>query len=86
MGEWRYSCIIRNLGARWRGVVTFTHRPLNPQGKSPRYPLDRRLGGPRVGLVAVEKENSFASAPSHSLVAMTAELFLLLSESKAAEE
>jgi hypothetical protein len=26
-----------------------------PPGKSPRYPLDRRLGGPRTGLDAVEK-------------------------------
>jgi hypothetical protein len=28
-------------------VVTFTPRSLYPQGKSPRYPLDRRLGGPQ---------------------------------------
>jgi hypothetical protein len=26
-------------------VVSFTPRPLYPQGKSPLYPLDRRLGG-----------------------------------------
>jgi hypothetical protein len=26
-------------------VVSFTSRPLYPQGKSPWYPLDRRLGG-----------------------------------------
>jgi hypothetical protein len=26
-------------------VVSFTLRPLHPQGKSPWYPLDRRLGG-----------------------------------------
>jgi hypothetical protein len=25
-------------------VVSFTNRPLYPQGKSPWYPLDRRLG------------------------------------------
>jgi hypothetical protein len=29
------------------GVVSFTLRPLYPQGKSPWYPLDRRLGGPQ---------------------------------------
>jgi hypothetical protein len=29
------------------GVVSFTPRPLYPQGKSPWYPLDRRLGGPQ---------------------------------------
>jgi hypothetical protein len=28
-------------------VVSFTPRPLYPQGKSPWYPLDRRMGGPQ---------------------------------------
>jgi hypothetical protein len=28
-------------------VVSFTPRSLYPQGKSPWYPLDRRLGGPQ---------------------------------------
>jgi hypothetical protein len=28
-------------------VVSSTPRPLYPQGKSPWYPLDRRLGGPQ---------------------------------------
>jgi len=28
-------------------VVSFTHQLLWPQGKSPWYPLDRRLGGPQ---------------------------------------
>jgi hypothetical protein len=36
---------ILNLGTRWRWVVRFTPRPLYPQGKSPWYPLHRRLGG-----------------------------------------
>jgi hypothetical protein len=35
---------ILDLGTRWRWVVSFTSRPLYPQGKSPWYPLDRRLG------------------------------------------
>jgi hypothetical protein len=35
-----------DLGIRWRWVVSFNPRPLKPQGKSPWYPLDRRLGGP----------------------------------------
>jgi len=34
-----------DLGTRWRWVVSFTPQPLYPQGKSPWYPLDRRLGG-----------------------------------------
>jgi hypothetical protein len=36
---------ILDPSARWRWMVSFTPRPLYPQGKSPWYPLDRRLGG-----------------------------------------
>jgi len=40
-------------------VVSFALRPLHLQGKSPWYPLDRRLGGPqsRSGY-GVEEKNS----------------------------
>jgi hypothetical protein len=38
---------ILNQGTRWRWVVSFTPRPLYPQGKNPWYPLDRRVGGPQ---------------------------------------
>jgi hypothetical protein len=31
-------------------VVSFTPRPLYPQGKRPSYPLGRRLGGPQSRL------------------------------------
>jgi hypothetical protein len=34
-----------DLGTRLRWVVSFTPRPLYPQGKSPRYPWEMRLGG-----------------------------------------
>jgi hypothetical protein len=54
---WRYmrECIALNfldLGIKWRWAVSFT-----PQGKRPRYPLDRRLGGPqsRSGRCGEEK-------------------------------
>jgi hypothetical protein len=47
MGEWRYSFTILDLDTRWRWVVSFTPRPLYPQGISVRYPLVRRLDGPR---------------------------------------
>jgi hypothetical protein len=46
---WGSGCIaprIFHLGTRWRQVVSFTPRLLYLQGKSPWYPLDRRLGGP----------------------------------------
>jgi hypothetical protein len=36
-------------------MVSFTPLQLNPRVKSPWYPLNRRLVGPRAGLDAVEK-------------------------------
>jgi hypothetical protein len=36
-----------DLGTRWKWMVSFMPRLLYPQGKSPLYPLDRRLGGPQ---------------------------------------
>jgi hypothetical protein len=36
-----------DLGTRWRWVVSFMPQPLYFQGKSPWYPLGRRLGGPQ---------------------------------------
>jgi hypothetical protein len=38
---------ILDFGTRWRCVVSFTPRPIYPQGNSLRYPLDRRLDGPQ---------------------------------------
>jgi hypothetical protein len=38
---------ICDLSTRLRGVVSFTPQLFYPQGKSPWYPLDRRLGGPQ---------------------------------------
>jgi hypothetical protein len=49
-GVWRSGCIhprFLDLGTSWRWVVSFTPWSLYPRGKSPRYPLDRRLGGPQ---------------------------------------
>jgi hypothetical protein len=36
-----------DLKTNWKWVVNFTPQPLYPQGKSPRYPLDKRLSGPQ---------------------------------------
>jgi hypothetical protein len=44
-----------DLGTSWRRVVSFTPRPLYPQGKNPQYPLDR-LGGPKNRLGRREEE------------------------------
>jgi hypothetical protein len=35
---------------RWKLVVKYVARPLSPQGKIPRYPLDRRLVNNRAFL------------------------------------
>jgi hypothetical protein len=42
MGKWRYSSTYLDLGTRLRWEVSFT-----PGERAPRYPLDRRLGGPQ---------------------------------------
>jgi hypothetical protein len=36
-----------DLGTRWNWEVGFTPLPLYPEGKNPRYSLDRRLCGPQ---------------------------------------
>jgi hypothetical protein len=36
-----------DFGSSWRQVVSFTPRPLYPEGKSHLYPSYRRLGGPQ---------------------------------------
>jgi hypothetical protein len=59
MREWRLVPLICNLGNRWR--VSFTLRPLCPWGRSPQYPLDRRLDGPQAALDAVEKTEAFTT-------------------------
>jgi hypothetical protein len=57
MGSGRIKPRIVDLGTSWRWVVSFTSQPLYPLWKSPRYPLDGRLGGPqnRSGLREEEK-------------------------------
>jgi hypothetical protein len=77
---------ILDLGTRWRWVVSFTSRPLYPQGKSPWYPLDRRLGGPqsRSGRGGEEKNSQTPSGieplnpdrPAHSLVVIPTDLVI----------
>jgi hypothetical protein len=44
------------------GTSCFTPRPLYTRIMSPRYPLDRRLGGTRAGLEVVE-ERTFLTLP-----------------------
>jgi hypothetical protein len=44
MEEWKYSSTFLGLGNRWTSAVSFQRRLLDFRGKSPQYPLDRRLG------------------------------------------
>jgi hypothetical protein len=58
MEEWRCSSTILNFGTRCRWEAIFTLPPLYPRGSSPRYPLDRLLGGPqsRAGWCGEERK------------------------------
>jgi hypothetical protein len=47
LGSGGIALRILDLVTIWRWVVSLTPRPLYPQGKSPWYPLDRRLGKPQ---------------------------------------
>jgi hypothetical protein len=49
-------------------VVSFTLRPLYPQGKSPWYPLDRRLGGPQRRLSIPESGSKNSVTESQFLL------------------
>jgi hypothetical protein len=60
MGEYGYSSSILDLVIRWRWVVSFRPLPLYLRGKSPRYPLDRRLRGPQSPPKRCEEEKNLA--------------------------
>jgi hypothetical protein len=54
---------ILDLCIRWRWVVSFTPRPLYPQGRSACYPLDRRLGWPQSRSGRGGEENNSQPLP-----------------------
>jgi hypothetical protein len=72
---------ILDLSTRWRWVVSFIRWLLYPQGKSPWYPLDRRLGRPQSQSGHGGKEKILSPfhemnphRPACSLVAIPTEL------------
>jgi hypothetical protein len=56
MGEWMYRSTFFLTSALAGGVVSFTFLALYPRGKSPRYPLDRRLSGSQSRSGRLEEE------------------------------
>jgi hypothetical protein len=78
-GEWRYGCTFLDLGTRWRWVVSFTSRPLYRGEICPRYPLDRRLGGPhsRYGSYGEEKKSCPYRETNSCLPARSSSLYRL---------
>jgi hypothetical protein len=64
--EWRYSSAIFYSGTRW--MCQFHAPAALPLGKSPRYPLGRRLGGPQSWYGLCGEERKFASARNQTPV------------------
>jgi hypothetical protein len=56
-----------DLSTRWRSVVSFTPRLLYPRRKSPRYPLDTRLGGSQSWSGHCGEEKNLAPARNQTL-------------------
>jgi hypothetical protein len=55
-----------DLGTSWRWVVSLMPRPLYPRRTSPRYPLDRRLGGPQNRSGRCGEENILESTKTRT--------------------
>jgi hypothetical protein len=58
-------------------VVSFTHRPLYPQGKHPSYQLDRRLGGSLSRSRSCEENSCHAGNQNPGLPARSPSLYQL---------
>jgi hypothetical protein len=68
---------ILDLDTRWKWVVSFTLRPLYPQGKSSCYSLDKRLGGPqsRSGRCGEEKNSQPLPGLEHRIIQPVAQCY-----------
>jgi hypothetical protein len=67
----RIALRILNLGARWSWVISFTPWTLYPQGKSPSYTLNRRLGGSQSRSGRGGEENPRSSSPQPSAIPLS---------------
>jgi hypothetical protein len=59
-------------------VVSLTPLPLSPQGKSPRYPFDRRLGGPHNRSGRRGEEKKYPQRQGFFLFAVAQSLYYLV--------
>jgi hypothetical protein len=77
--EWTYRSSVLDVGTRWRWMVSFTPLPLYSRGKSPRYPLYRRMGGPQSPSGHCGEEKNLAPAGNrtraYQLVARCCKVF-----------
>jgi hypothetical protein len=67
-GEDVYLLLILDLGTRWGEWSASRPGRALPPGKVPRYPLDRRLGGPESRSAHRLQEKSFSSADDRTPV------------------
>jgi hypothetical protein len=58
---------LRSSSIRWRKVFGFTLLPFSSRGKSPQYPLDRRINGLRSWSLGYEEENNLTPALNRTL-------------------
>jgi hypothetical protein len=65
MGEWTYNSTVIDLG------TSFTPQSHYPRGRSPRYPLYKRLGGPRKWSEHFGEEKILALAGIRNLAVQT---------------
>jgi hypothetical protein len=85
-GVWGSGCIdphILDVGTSWRWVVSFIPRQIYPWRNSPRYPLDRRQGGPhkRSGRRGEQKISSLSRAtPALKSIPTIWKIFVFLSD------
>jgi len=63
MGCGGIALIIFNLSTRWALMFSLRLGRLVPEGKSRRYPLTRRLGGPESRSGRVEEEKNLFAPP-----------------------
>lgn len=63
---WRYRSLIL-LGTRYASLLSFMHKPLYPQGRTPRYQVNRVLGEPHSWSGCFGAQTNFLYLPGIEL-------------------